>query len=78
MTKAFADQPCGQALSYISDPRPDLRGQGNLGMAFGYLLGFQAAKGGDLSGDYETILKRITADCEASPEKTVLEILVGY
>jgi len=78
ITTAMADVPCADALAYITDPKPDWKGAGNMGMAFGYLLGYQAATGGDLSGNRETILKRITADCDESPDKTALEILKGY
>jgi hypothetical protein len=78
MTQAFAERPCGETLDYIENPAPTPEGIGNMGMAFGYLLGFQAANGGDLSGDSNTILQRIVADCAASPDLTALDLLERY
>ena len=78
MTTAMKDQPCGTSLATINAPKGGLKGAGEMAMAFGYLLGFQAAKGGDISGDAATVLKRVTSDCEANPDRTVLQILSGY
>lgn len=78
MTVAFAEKPCGEALDYIENPAVTPQGMGNMAMAFGYLLGFQAAMGGDLSGEAETILKRLVADCTANPDMTALDLLKRY
>ena len=78
MTAAFAELPCTETLDHIENPAMTPEGIGNMGMAFGYLLGFQAANGGDLSGERETVLQRILADCAAAPEMTALEILETY
>lgn len=78
MAIAFAERPCGEALDYIENPVLTPEGIGNMGMAFGYLLGFEAAKGGDLSGDAETVLQRIGADCAANPAVPALDLLRRY
>jgi len=78
MTQAFAERPCGETLDYIENPAMTPEGIGNMSMAFGYLLGFQAASGGELSGESETILQRITADCAANPDATAQGLLEGY
>lgn len=78
MTRAFAERPCGETLDYIENPTPTPEGIGNMGMAFGYLLGFQAAKGWDLSDESDTILQRLVADCASSPDQTALALLERY
>jgi hypothetical protein len=78
MAVAFAERPCGEAIDYIDNPILTPEGIGNMGMAFGYLLGFEAANGGDLSGDAETVLQRIKADCVASPDMPALDLLRRY
>ena len=78
MTTNFAELPCAETLGYIENPAMTPEGIGNMSMAFGYLLGFQAANGGDLSGEHETVLQRIMADCAAVPETTALELLEIY
>ena len=78
MTNAFAERPCAETLDYIENPAMTPEGIGNMSMAFGYLLGFQAASGGDLSGESETVLQRIMGDCAAYPDMTALGLLEGY
>lgn len=78
MTVAFAERPCADVLDYIENPEMTPEGIGNMGMAFGYLLGFQAANGGDLSGEHETVLQRITLDCAERPGETAFNLLKGY
>lgn len=78
MSVAFAERPCAETLDYIENPGVEPEGTGFMAMAFGYLLGFQAANGGDLSGESETILRRITADCAERPGNTALELLESY
>jgi hypothetical protein len=78
MSSTFADRACAEALRHIENPTMTPEGIGSMGMAFGYLLGFQAAKGGDLSGESETLLQRIKADCAAQPDATALELLESY
>ena len=78
MTEAFAERPCAETLDYIENPAMSPEGIGNMGMAFGYLLGFQAANGGDLSGESDTILQRVMTDCTNRPEATALQLLQSY
>lgn len=78
MAVAFAESPCGETIDHIENPVLTPEGIGNMGMAFGYLLGFEAANGGDLSGDAETVLQRIKADCGVSPELPALDLLRRY
>lgn len=85
MQDSFANQECGDILALIDSPeRGDksvkalVLSAGTMAMAFGYLLGFEAAQGRDLSGDSETLLTRLRNDCTASPNATALELLSGY
>lgn len=78
MTTNFALLPCVETLNYIENPVMTPEGIGNMGMAFGYLLGFQAANGDDLSGERETVLQRILADCAERPGETAFNLLKGY
>lgn len=45
-------------------------------MAWGFILGFDTAKGG-LNTEDQTTLDRLRAACEESPARTALEILTG-
>ena len=85
MQDNFANKKCGEALALIDAPdRGDgstktlVMSAGAMAMAFGYLLGFEAAAGRDLSGSADTLLKRLRSDCNESPDKTALELLLGY
>ncbi|MEP3330079.1 hypothetical protein [Sedimentitalea sp.] len=85
MQDNFTNRKCGEALAFIDAPdRGDgstktlVMSAGAMAMAFGYLLGFEAASGRELKGDAETLLTRIREDCASSPDKTALELLSGY
>lgn len=85
MQDKFASERCGDVLAMIDNPdRSDksvkalVMSAGAMAMAFGYLLGFEAASGRELKGDAATLLSRLRDDCSALPDKTVLELLSGY
>ena len=78
MAVAFAERPCGEVIDLIENPVLTPEGIGNMGMAFGYLLGFEAANDADLSGDAETVLQRLKVDCAVSPELPALDLLRRY
>lgn len=85
MQDKFANNKCGDVLALIDNPeRGDksvealVTSAGAMAMAFGYMLGFEAATGRDLSGNAATLLTRLREDCAASPERTALELLSGY
>lgn len=75
MALTYSDQLCGEVVQLIDAPAPSFEGAGTMALAFGYLLGFEAANGGDLSGDQETVLKRFRSACAESPSLTGLELL---
>lgn len=81
----YASLPCSEVVSRIDSPdmgdmspKAMLKGAGEMAMAFGYLLGFEAAQGRDLNGESKTLLVRLREDCAASPDQTALEILQSY
>lgn len=85
MQDNFANKKCGYVIALIDSPkRYDnsvkalVKSAGAMAMAFGYMLGFEAASGRELNGNAETLLKRLRADCAASPDKTALELLSSY
>lgn len=85
MQDNFANRKCGEVLALIDSPeRGDksvkslVMSAGAMAMAFGYLLGFEAASGRELKGDAETLLTRLRNDCLEFPDKTALELLLGY
>jgi len=87
---AFRDQPCGTIIAAIDNPKATKPGD-NLdgainraadGLArmtayFGFIVGFDTAKGG-LQGDDETTLVRLRKACAADPKATALELLNGF
>lgn len=83
MLKFFNSAPCERFLNLIYDDAVDDDWDVILGYtarqatAWGMILGLHAARG-NLSGNHETLLKRLTADCEAAPDKTIREIYEGY
>lgn len=75
--KLFIEQPCGAVIQAIDEPKPTPEGLGNMTMAFGFLMGFEAAHPG-IKGDQETILKRLRADCAQGSTATAFDLLNGY
>lgn len=73
----FADQPCSAVIREIDDAEPDPISLGKMVMAFGYLMGFEAANP-HIRGTSETILKRLRADCATQPNRTALDLLNSY
>jgi len=81
----FTDQPCGVVLSAMDSPdvtveeslEDGLLAEGflNMGMYWGFILGFDTAKGG-LNSETQTTLERLTDECAKSPEKTAHAILL--
>lgn len=85
MQDNFANKKCGYVLALIDSPdsgdksvKALVMGAGAMAMAFGYLLGFEAASGRELKGNSETLLTRLRTDCAASPDKAALELLSRY
>lgn len=85
MQDNFANKRCGDVLALIDSPdsgdksvKALVLGAGAMAMAFGYLLGFEAASGRELKGGSATLLTRLRNDCAASPDKTALDLLSSY
>ncbi|MDU9004519.1 hypothetical protein [Sedimentitalea todarodis] len=85
MQDNFANKKCGETLALIDSPEMGdksvktlVASAGAMAMAFGYMLGFEAASGRELRGSSETLLTRLRNDCARSPDKTALELLSGY
>jgi hypothetical protein len=75
--KMFMEQPCMAAIKTIDEPNPSPKSIGMMTMAFGFLMGFEASHP-NIRGDYDTILKRLRADCTAETTDTAFEMLQGY
>jgi hypothetical protein len=73
----FMTQPCIMVINTIDRPDGDVFGGGMMTMAFGFLMGFEAAHPG-IRGDQETILKRLRADCTIDSNQTAFDLLQGY
>lgn len=79
----FDKEPCTTVLKALdgkltlahNDPLYQIAGStGVIGLAWGYILGFDAAKGGLWKGQ-TTTLERFTAACKSNPSLTGSQIL---
>ena len=84
--RMFTESPCAEVMELLDGDEPDpiavgLEGMiayfASYGMAWGFILGYDTARGGLHQGD-ETTLMRLREACEASPEQTAFEILEGF
>ena len=82
----FTEKPCTQIFEILEGEEPDIVSVGvngmvdwmaNYGMTWGFILGYDTARGGLHEGD-KTTLSRLRVACEASPEKTAFEILESF
>lgn len=78
----YRDAPCTEVVGLL-DAWPDLPPAESLnfylekGMAWGFLLGFDAMHP-EAKGEADTLLSRVRLDCAAAPETPALTILEGY
>jgi hypothetical protein len=73
----FLTSPCKTTVATIDQAAPTPKGMGKMTMAFGFLMGFEAAHPG-IRGTHETILKRLREDCANDPSTTAMDLLNGY
>jgi len=73
----FTKQPCKDVIAAIDNPENTLAALAAMGMAWGFLLGYDTARGG-LEGNEESTLIRLRRACAESPGKTAIEILEGF
>lgn len=74
--------PCTETIATIDAPVPDDVAElvsviPDQAMAWGYLLAFDAMYP-SAKGERHTLLKRLRADCAASPDTPAQTILLGY
>ena len=83
--KLFTQEPCTRVFEKM-EAEPDIveigpeafgAALGDMGMAWGFILGYDAARGGLHEGDKST-LARLREECAAAPEKTAFEILESF
>lgn len=72
--KLFTERPCAEALAVIQSEETTIEALARMGMAWGFLLGYDTASGG-LDGPSETTLERLEDACGMNPEKTAAAIL---
>lgn len=77
----FTERPCGDALAALDGDtaRPITERLAAQGMAWGFLLGYDTARGG-LDRDGQTTLELFRAACQRSPRltgKAILDDLKG-
>ncbi|WP_306150621.1 hypothetical protein [Roseovarius sp. MMSF_3281] len=73
----FMTEPCAAVISTIDNVTATPEGIGNMALAFGFLMGFEAANPG-IRGDHETVLIRLRADCAETPNSTAMSLLRAY
>jgi len=82
----FTEGPCTKVMELLDGDEPDpiavgLEGMINYfasyGMTWGFILGYDTARGGLHEGDKSTLV-RLREDCAAAPEKTAFEILESF
>lgn len=72
--KQFMQEPCTTVIDVIDNAS---NGVGEMAMAFGFLMGFEATHP-NIRGDQETILTRLRIDCAAKPDQTAMALLQSY
>ena len=82
----FTAAPCASVIEILETDAPDPAMVGLQGvvehfagqsMAWGFILGYDTARGGLHEGDKST-LARLREECAAAPEKTAFEILESF
>lgn len=73
----FTERPCTEAIAVIDDPGKDIPSLARMGAAWGWLLGYDTARGG-LHSEGKTTLQRLRIACAAEPTATALEILERF
>lgn len=82
----FTQEPCAEVFQFLDGEEPDVLVVGLEGlashlaqyaMAWGFILGYDAARGGLHEGE-KTTLMRLRDECEAAPERTAFEILESF
>lgn len=73
----WTDRPCTEAVGSIDAAPNTLADVAAAGMAWGFLLGYDTARGG-LQGDEETTLTRLRKACAQSPETPAIDLLSGF
>ena len=82
-TQTFTQAPCTEAIAAIDqNPEADTleattANIARQGMIWGFLLGYDTAKGG-LQGSEETTLTRLRKACAASPETPARDLLDAF
>ena len=75
--RLFTELPCENAITTIETEETTLEALAFQGMAWGFLLGFDAANDG-LQGDATTTLVRLKAACAESPEIPAATLLQSF
>ena len=82
--QAFTNEPCSTVTSFFEMEGPEESGmeaqmmfQLMQGVYFGFILGYDTARGGLQEGDKST-LARLREECAVAPEKTAFEILESF
>lgn len=83
----FIEEPCSAVIAAINPTEPAdnsedvgegmLIAMGEMAMTFGFLMGFEAVHP-NIRGDFETVLQRLTSDCEKDSSRTAWHMLQGY
>ena len=83
--KLFTQEPCTRVFEKM-EAEPDIveigpeafgAALGEMGMTWGFILGFDTARGSLHEGE-KTTLMRLREECAAAPEKTAFEILESF
>ena len=82
--QTFVSEPCSAVMSFFEAEGPEESGmeaqimfQLMQGVYFGFILGYDTARGGLHEGDQST-LARLHEECASAPDKTAFEILESF
>ena len=73
----FTEGPCSEVLDAIDTPETSIEAIARMGMAWGFILGYDAASDG-LHGQEETTLIRLRKACDENPETPAATLLDGF
>ena len=82
----FTQEPCTAVIEILDGDEPDLlmvgvEGLGSYlaahGMAWGFILGYDTARGGLHDGE-KTTLMRLREECATTPDRTAFDILETF
>jgi hypothetical protein len=73
----FIENPCTEVLAAIDTPETTIEAIAQMSMAWGFILGYDAASGGLHDGE-QTTLVRLREACANNPETPITVLMDGF